>query len=310
MRRYVFHLAILSLAALAPGLARGGDQEIAQQIIEKLQAEKQAGTLKKFSIDLQVDEGTVWLTGRVASEEQQYRALDLARRVPGVKQVVNDLTIAAPQSKPLAVAKSAPAPVSALPNAFAAAPQANAQSQTGGTPGEWLGSYRSARTLGLGGAYVAGADDPLGILWNPAGLSLMDQNEVRFEHGVMFEDASVSGIGFAVPLDGAEKVLEAMKAGKNIVPGYLGVQMNPAEGDEAGVVIAKLLPGGAAEKAGLKEGDRVLKVGDEEIRDGAQLRGIVGRHISGDVISITVRRGEEELQLEATLGERPQTPEE
>jgi len=74
-----------------------------------------------------------------------------------------------------------------------------AQSETGGTPGEWLSSYRSARTLGLGGAYVAGADDPLGVLWNPAGLSIMDQNELRFEHGILFEDASVSGLGFAVP---------------------------------------------------------------------------------------------------------------
>src|SRR5262245_928813 len=99
MRRYVFHLAILSLAALSPGLVRSNDQEIAQHIIEKLQAEKQAGTLKRFSIDLQVDEGTVWLSGRVASEDQQFRALDLARRVAGVKQVVNDLTIGLPAGK-------------------------------------------------------------------------------------------------------------------------------------------------------------------------------------------------------------------
>jgi hypothetical protein len=76
---------------------------------------------------------------------------------------------------------------------------AAAQSQTGGTPGEWLSQYRSARTLGLGGAYVAGADDPLGVLWNPAGLSTMDQNEVRFEHGQLFESATLSSISFAVP---------------------------------------------------------------------------------------------------------------
>src|SRR5262245_4870328 len=110
MRRYVFHLAILSLAVLSPGLALGTDQEIAQQIIEKLQAEKQAGTLKRFSIDLQVDEGTVWLTGRVANEEQQHKALDLARRVPGVKQVVNDLTIGSPLAK---TPGSRPAPAAA-----------------------------------------------------------------------------------------------------------------------------------------------------------------------------------------------------
>ena len=103
MRRYVFRLAILSLAALSPIAARASDQEIAQQIVQKLQAEKQAGGLKGFSIDLSVEEGTVWLSGRVANADQQARALDIARRIPGVKQVVNDLAVAAPATTPRSV---------------------------------------------------------------------------------------------------------------------------------------------------------------------------------------------------------------
>jgi hypothetical protein len=96
MRRYVFRLAILSLAVLGPTVARADDQQIAQQIVQKLQAEKQAGGLKGFSIDLSVEEGTVWMSGRVANDDQQFAALDVARRIPGVTQVVNDLTIQAP----------------------------------------------------------------------------------------------------------------------------------------------------------------------------------------------------------------------
>jgi len=42
-----------------------------------------------------VENGTLWLSGRVTSKEQQAAALDVARRVPGVKQVVNDLSVAA-----------------------------------------------------------------------------------------------------------------------------------------------------------------------------------------------------------------------
>ncbi len=103
MRRYVFRLAILSLAALAPTAVRADDQEIAQQIVEKLQAEKQAGTLKGFSIDLSVEEGTVWLSGRVTNPDQQAKALDIARRIPGVKQVVNDLAVAPPPATPRSV---------------------------------------------------------------------------------------------------------------------------------------------------------------------------------------------------------------
>ena len=74
-----------------------------------------------------------------------------------------------------------------------------AQAQNAGAPGEWLSQFTSARTLGLGGAYVATADDPLGVLWNPAGLSTMNQNELRFENARLFEDTSINSFGFAVP---------------------------------------------------------------------------------------------------------------
>src|SRR5262245_5720810 len=76
---------------------------------------------------------------------------------------------------------------------------ARAQAQNAGLPGEWFNGYTTARTLGIGGAFVAVADDPLGVVWNPAGLSAMDQNELRFENARLFEDTSINGVGFAVP---------------------------------------------------------------------------------------------------------------
>ncbi len=71
--------------------------------------------------------------------------------------------------------------------------------ESAGAPGEWLTQYATARTLGMGGAYVATATDPLGVVWNPAGLSLMDQNEVRFENARLFEETSLNGVSLAVP---------------------------------------------------------------------------------------------------------------
>lgn len=99
MRRFVFSFAMLAIACWLPVAAHAGqqqDKQIAQTVIQRLQKEKEAGRLKGFSIDLQVEEGTLYLSGRVTSKEQQAAALDVARRVPGVKQVVNDLSIAAP----------------------------------------------------------------------------------------------------------------------------------------------------------------------------------------------------------------------
>jgi hypothetical protein len=73
------------------------------------------------------------------------------------------------------------------------------QDPTSGLPGEWLARYSNARSLGLGSANVAIANDPLGVLWNPAGLSFMDQNEVRFENAHLFGESSLNSLGFAVP---------------------------------------------------------------------------------------------------------------
>ena len=76
MRRYVFRLTFLALAALGTSVVLGNDQQIAKTIVEKLSAEKEAGNLKGFSIDLKIEtDGTVWLTGRVSSEEQRSLAL-------------------------------------------------------------------------------------------------------------------------------------------------------------------------------------------------------------------------------------------
>ncbi len=82
---------------------------------------------------------------------------------------------------------------------LALATPAAAQQGNAGAPGEWLSQYTTARTLGLGGAYVATADDPFGVLWNPAGLSAMNQNQLRFESARLFEDTAVNGVSLAVP---------------------------------------------------------------------------------------------------------------
>lgn len=96
MRRYVFRYALLAGMMLSPAMAmadKAEDAQIGQTIAQKLSEEKKSGGLKGFSLELQVEEGTVWLSGHVSSTEQQTKALDLARRVKGVKQVVNDISV-------------------------------------------------------------------------------------------------------------------------------------------------------------------------------------------------------------------------
>jgi hypothetical protein len=81
---------------------------------------------------------------------------------------------------------------------LSAAPVA-AEEENGGAPGSWLSDYVTARTLGLGGAFVAVADEATAVAWNPAGLALLVPNELRFETARLFEDTSINAFNFAVP---------------------------------------------------------------------------------------------------------------
>lgn len=76
---------------------------------------------------------------------------------------------------------------------------ASAEEQAGGAPGDWLTRYSSARTLGFGGAFVAAADEPIGVLWNPGCLTRVYQNTVHLETARLFESTSINGISFASP---------------------------------------------------------------------------------------------------------------
>ena len=105
MRRLLVGMAIASIVALSPCWVQADDQRIAQQIVQQLQQQKADGQLTGFGIDLEVESGIVWLKGHVTSPEQQQLVLDIARRVDGVEQVVNDLRVkaaptAAPRSEP------------------------------------------------------------------------------------------------------------------------------------------------------------------------------------------------------------------
>jgi len=76
---------------------------------------------------------------------------------------------------------------------------ARAQDQVGGVPGEWLSRYLGARTAGMGGAFVAVSDEALGVVWNPAGISQLSQNEVNFETSFMYESTTLNAFSIALP---------------------------------------------------------------------------------------------------------------
>lgn len=125
MKRLVAKMAALIAVVVMAVPASADDAQIAKQIIAKLNQHKQASKLTGFDLGVQVDKGTVTMMGQVASSDQAMLALDVARRIQGVKLVVNDLYVN--QNKPQAPAPrpAAPQPVLAQQPAqpVVAAPQ-------------------------------------------------------------------------------------------------------------------------------------------------------------------------------------------
>lgn len=93
MRRFFVGLAITAMLGMIPSQGRADDRQISQSIVKGLQAEQKNENLRGFDIDLEVDDGDVYLRGTVSSTEQEELAVDIARRVEGVRQVINELEI-------------------------------------------------------------------------------------------------------------------------------------------------------------------------------------------------------------------------
>ncbi len=83
----------------------------------------------------------------------------------------------------------------------------------------------------------------------------------------------------------------------------LGAAIAPAEG--GGVRIEKVLPEGSAEAAGLKEGDVLASFDGRPVASTAEVIRAIASHKSGDALPAKVRRGEEEIDVEVRLKERP-----
>lgn len=85
---------------------------------------------------------------------------------------------------------------------LAAAASAVAADGGEGLAGDWLNRYASARSAAIGGARVALPDEPLAALVNPAAAAWLERGAVQVNTTRLFEDASVSGFGIALPASG------------------------------------------------------------------------------------------------------------
>jgi Do/DeqQ family serine protease len=130
---------------------------------------------------------------------------------------------------------------------------------------------------------------------------------VGINTAIASQTGSYSGYSFAVPVNLVEKVMRDLIDYGVVQRGYLGVQINDITQEiktknnlpsTKGVFVAKVIEDGSADKAGINDGDVILKIGTKEVNSVASLQEEIGKRRPGDKVSITVRtkKGEEEIK--------------
>ena len=122
------------------------------------------------------------------------------------------------------------------------------------------------------------------------------------------------GIGFAVPVDTARQVMEALIRGGSVRRGWIGVEPRELNAELAdslalpvrqGALIAGVLQDGPAARGGLKPGDVVVQVGEQPVRGTADLFAAVAALEPGSNAVLRVQRGKQQISVKINVGERP-----
>jgi S1-C subfamily serine protease len=136
-----------------------------------------------------------------------------------------------------------------------------------------------------------------------------------------------AGIGFAIPINTTKAVLnDLLTIGRVRRPvlGVFTIAIGPDIADQLGLpadyglLVQKVIPGGAAERAGLRAGteraylgntpimvggDLIVAIDGQDVQDQQQLAQIMNNHRAGDTVRVTIYRGKRRIDLNLTLGE-------
>ena len=125
---------------------------------------------------------------------------------------------------------------------------------------------------------------------------------------------SNAGVGFAIPINQAKRVFEDLINDGEVSRGWLGVQIQAIDESIAkaleleskeGALIISVVKDSPADKAGLKEDDVIIKVGNTPIESDKDLMRTVSSKHPGDFTNFTIVRDDKKLRISVTLGVRP-----
>ena len=139
---------------------------------------------------------------------------------------------------------------------------------------------------------------------NSGGPLCNSNGEVIGITNMKLASSQIEGMGFAIPIEDAVKNAETIISGKKISRPYLGISIydsNNYFNNTSGVYVESVEKNGAAYNAGIKTGDKILKVNGVEIANTSYFRYQLYKYNIGDKIKITIERNGIEKTLTVTL---------
>jgi serine protease Do len=151
---------------------------------------------------------------------------------------------------------------------------------------------------------------------NSGGALVNDRGElIGINTAILAEGSGGNqGIGFAVPVDLARKVMDQIVEHGHVVRSYLGVSVQAVTPEIAkamnlngpeGALVSQVSPNSPAAKAGLQEGDVILSINGNPVDEYNQLRMTVSMMVPGDTANLKVFRNGQTLNIPVRVAEMP-----
>jgi len=136
-------------------------------------------------------------------------------------------------------------------------------------------------------------------------------NLIGVNTAIFSQSGGSLGIGFAIPAKICQQVLNSILKDGRVVRGWLGISLIPNTMDEdvlaakpVGVVVADVLRDGPADAAGVKRGDKIIQVNNEQITSASHLINYVALQAPQSVIDVVVERDGKQQSMQVKVGER------
>lgn len=176
---------------------------------------------------------------------------------------------------------------------------------------------RSLNNLTIYGDYI---QTDAAINPGNSGGALIDVNGqlVGINSAIASRSGGNDGIGFAIPINLAERIMDDLIEDGEVSRGYLGIQFKGEVdqtlaralglNNERGIIVGEVQEDSPAEKAGLAEDDIIVSLNDEDIRNWDSFRTRIAAYKPGDNITMGIIRDNDNMSLDVTLGEREEGP--